>query len=196
MEQEHPKHYNINVIQVSMSMGTKLGLYMILVYAMLMYTLRYSALSVLALPLLLGIPVVAYLVLRQYRNHTKLLIFPFPVAWILSVFMFLFATVLSGMTSYIYLRFIDHGMLAQSVLAYVELMNSNGQQALATMTDPVMAQQYRETIDMITQAGEWFAGLPSSGVAKQLMQSSLMWGNIISIIISLLLMKRLKIKLP
>jgi len=195
MEPDNPKKeiFKINVMQVSMTMGTKLGLYIVLVYAMLMLSLRYQSLTMVALPLLAGIPVVAYFVVRRVRSKTRFPFFPFPLAWMLSLLMFIFATVLSGMVAYMYLRFIDHGALAQSIMAHVDLMNESGMKEISAITDPNLVQQYTETLDVLTQAARWFTGLSSSGIAKQLMQSTITWGNIISIIISLLLMKRIKL---
>lgn len=197
MEQENPQKevLKINVMQVSMTMGTKLGLYIILVYAALMLSLRYSSLSILALLMLIGIPVVAFFVVRDFRNKSKLPVFPFPVAWMFSLLMFVFATVLSGMIAYLYLRFLDNGALSQSIMDHVSVMNASGQQILAAVTDPTEAQKYTETMDILTQGALWFSQLTSSGVAKELMESTLLWGNLFSIFISLLLMKRIKFKI-
>ena len=51
-----------------------------------------------------------------------------------------------------------------------------------------------ETMELMQQTIAWFCSLPASAMTKQLIQSSLMWGNIISLIIGLLTAKRIKIQ--
>ena len=193
-EQEGYKIVRINILQTSMTLGTYLGAYIILAYLAMVLTVKYAAISLLAVPLMIGIPVVAYFLIRRFRDSIKAPFFPFPVSWILSILTFLFATVLSCMVAYLYLRFIDHGALAAGLTARMDMMLQSSEAMTAAMTDPVQIEQYNKTMELMQQTIAWFCSLPASAMTKQLIQSSLMWGNIISLIIGLLTAKRIKIQ--
>ena len=193
-EQEGPKVIRINILQASMTLGTYLGAYIILVYLAMVLTVKYAAISLLALPLLFGIPVVAWFLIRRFRDSTKAPFFPFTVSWMLSILTFLFATVLSCMVAYLYLRYIDNGALAAGLTARMDLMMQSSQAATAAMTDPAQVEQYNKMMEMMQQTITWYCSLPATAMTKQLIQASLMWGNIISLIIGLITSKRIKIQ--
>lgn len=193
-EQNEPKIIRINILQTSMTLGTYLGAYMILAYLAIMLTIRHTMLSLLSIPLLFGIPVVAFFLIRRFRDSTQAPFFPFPVSWMLSILTFLFATVLSCMVAYLYLRFLDHGALAAGLTALMDSMKQSSDAVTAAMTDPAQVEQYNKTMELMQQTIAWYSSLPASAMTKQLIQSSLMWGNIISLIIGLLTAKRIKLQ--
>ena len=193
-EQGEQKIIRINILQTSMTLGTYLGAYIILAYLVSVLTVKYTALSLLAIPLFIGIPFVAFFLIRRFRDSTQAPFFPFPVSWMLSILTFLFATVLSCMVAYLYLRFIDNGALAAGLTARMNEIMQSSQTMTATMTDPAQVEQYNKTMELMQQTIAWFCSLPASAMTKQLIQSSLMWGNIISLIIGLLTAKRIKIQ--
>ena len=193
-EQEGNKIIRINILQTSMTLGTYLGAYIILAYLASVLTVKYTALSLLAIPLFIGIPFVAFFLIRRFRDSTQTPFFPFPVSWMLSILTFLFATVLSCMVAYLYLRFIDNGALAAGLTARMNEIMQSSQTMTATMTDPAQVEQYNKTMELMQQTIAWFCSLPASAMTKQLIQSSLMWGNIISLIIGLLTAKRIKLQ--
>ncbi|MBR4793218.1 MAG: DUF4199 domain-containing protein [Bacteroidaceae bacterium] len=193
-EQEGNKIIRINILQTSMTLGTYLGAYIILAYLASVLTVKYTALSLLAIPLFIGIPFVAFFLIRRFRDSTQAPFFPFPVSWMLSILTFLFATVLSCMVAYLYLRFIDNGALAAGLTARMNEIMQSSQTMTATMTDPAQVEQYNKTMELMQQTIAWFCSLPASAMTKQLIQSSLMWGNIISLIIGLLTAKRIKLQ--
>lgn len=193
-EQEGKRVIKINMLQVSMTLGTYLGVYIILVYLVSAMTIKYAALSLLALPLILGIPVVAFFLIRRFRDSTHAPFFPFPVSWMLSILTFLFATVLSCMVAYMYLRFIDNGALASGLMARMEEMMAQSDAMTQAFTDPAQVEQFKSSMELFRQTITWFCSLPASGVAKQLIQTSLLWGNILSLFIGLLTAKRLRLK--
>jgi hypothetical protein len=157
-------------------------------------TIKYAALSLLALPLVIGIPVVAFFLIRRFRDSTQAPFFPFPISWMISILTFLFATVLSCMVAYLYLRFIDNGALASGLMARMEEMMAQSDSITSAFTDPTQIEQYNRTMELFRQSVTWFCSLPASGVAKQLIQTSLVWGNILSLLIGLLTAKRIRLK--
>ena len=173
-EQNEPKIIRINILQTSMTLGTYLGAYIILAYLVTLLTVKYPTMILLAAPMYIGIPVVAFFLIRRFRDSTQVPFFPFPISWMLSILTFLFAA--AGLT------------------ARMDLMMQSSQEATALMTDPAQIEQYNRTMELMQQTIAWFCSLPASGMAKQLIQSSLMWGNIISLIIGLLTAKRIKIQ--
>ena len=193
-EKEGYKIVRINILQTSMTLGTYLGAYIILAYLASVLTVKYTALSLLAIPLFIGIPFVAFFLIRRFRDSTQAPFFPFPVSWMLSILTFLFATVLSCMVAYLYLRFIDNGALAAGLTARMNEIMQSSQTMTATMTDPAQVEQYNKTMELMQQTIAWFCSLPASAMTKQLIQSSLMWGNVISLIIGLLTAKRIKLQ--
>ena len=193
-EQEGRNIIKINLLQASMTLGTNLGIYITLVYAITALTIKYTFLNLLAIPLLLGIPVVAFFLIKRFRDQNCKPFFPFPVSWMLSILMFLFATVLSCMMAYLYLRFIDNGSLANNLMANVEMMRQASDAVTSGMTDPAQVENYNKTLDLMFQTITWFCSLSASGITKQLIQASLMWGNIMSLIIALITAKRIRIK--
>ena len=193
-EQSEPKIIRINILQTSMTLGTYLGAYIILAYLALALTVKYSLLSLVSLPLMIGIPVVAFFLIRRFRDSTQVPYFPFPVSWMLSILTFLFATVLSCMAAYLYLRFLDHGALAAGLTAMMDSLKQSSDAVTSAMTDPAQVEQYNKTMELMQQTIAWYSSLPASAMTKQLIQSSLMWGNIISLIIGLLTAKRIKLQ--
>lgn len=193
-EQNVNKVIKINILQVSMTLGTYLGLYIILVYALSALSVKYMALSLISMPLILGIPVVAYLLIRRFRDTNCKPFFPFPVSWILTILTFLFATMLSCIAAYLYLRFIDNGAFAACIMERLNEYMLASDSVVQTMTDQAQIEQYNATMDLFKQTVTWFCSLPASGMTKQILQSSLMWGNILSLIIALITAKRIRLK--
>jgi membrane protein implicated in regulation of membrane protease activity len=193
-QQNEPKIIRINILQTSMTLGTYLGAYIILAYLVTLLTVKYPALSLLAVPLFIGIPVVAFFLIRRFRDSTQAPFFPFPISWMISILTFLFATALSCMVAYLYLRFIDNGALASGLMARMEEMMAQSGAVTSAFTDPAQVEQYNQTMELFRQTITWFCSLPASGVTKQLIQTSLVWGNILSLFIGLLTAKRIRLK--
>lgn len=193
-QQNEPKIIRINILQTSMTLGTYLGAYIILAYIATLLTVKFTVLSLVSLPLLLGIPVVAFFLIRRFRDSTQAPFFPFPVSWMLSILTFLFATALSCMAAYMYLRFLDNGALAAGLTARMDVIMQSSQEVTAAMTDPAQVEQYNKTVELMQQTIAWYSSLPASAMTRQLIMSSLMWGNILSLVIGLLTAKRIKLQ--
>lgn len=192
-EQDSNQIIRINMIQVSMTLGTWLGLYLILVYALTALSFRFVAIRLLSLPLMLGIPVIAFFLIKNFRDNNCKPFFPFPISWMLTILMFLFATMLSCMSAYLYLRFVDNGALSASMTAWMNSMLMTQESVTSMMTDPAQVEQYNSMMDLLKQSVTWLCSLSPSAMTKQLIQFSLMWGNILSLIIAIITAKRIKL---
>lgn len=187
------KVIKINVFQAAMTLGTYLGLYIILTYLLVGLTLKYSALSLIALPLMLGIPVVAFFLVKRFRDANCKPFFPFPVSWMITILTFLFATVLSCMTVYLYLRFIDKGALAAGMMEQMNTILQASDATIQAMTDQAQIEQMHSNMDAFKSIITWFCSLSPAAMTKQLIQSSLLWGNILSLIIGIIATKRVRL---
>ena len=194
MPEGDKKIIRINLMQASMTLGTYLGIYVIVLYAVFALSLRFSALSVLSLPLMIGVPFVAYFLLKRFRDRNSPEAFPFPVSWMIAILMFLFSTILSCMAAYMYLRFIDHGQIAAGLKSMMDAISLSASQTTAGMTDATQIEAFNTQMETIGKYVDWMCGLPASGLTKILVQASLTWCNILSLIIGLLTTKRIKFK--
>ena len=192
-EQSENKVIKINLVQVSMTLGTYLGLYIIVVYAFAALSAKYTAFSLIAMPLTLGVPVIAYFLIRHFRDTNCKPFFPFPVSWMICIMMFLFATMLSCMVAYLYLRYIDNGAFAANIMERLNTVLLSTESVTQSMTDPAQIEQYNATMELLKQTVTWFCSLPASGITKQLVQTSLLWGNILSLIIAVITAKRIRL---
>ena len=173
----------INIMQTSMNLGTKLGLCMIGTYILFLAMLKAPLFALLTGPAFLGIPVAAFFLILTFRNRNCRQFFPFPVAWMISIMTFLFATVLSCMAAYLYLRFIDSGSVQAA-------MSSMFSQAIETMGSVEGVQP--EMIQAQEQYSQWFAGMTPLTLTRQLAESQLLWGNILSLVIGIATARRPK----
>lgn len=174
----------INIMQTSMNLGTKLGLCIIGTFVLFLAMLKFPVFGLLFCPAFLGIPVAAFFLIWTFRNRNCKQFFPFPVAWMMSILMFLFATVLSCMVAYLYLRFLDGGAVQTAMAAMF-------QQTYETMKSVEGVQP--EMIQTLQQYSEWFSGMTPLTLTKQLTQSQLLWGNILSLVIGIATARRPKI---
>ena len=176
-----------------MTLGTYLGAYITLVYALMALSIKYAAISLITIPLTLGIPVIAFFLIKRFRDTNCKPFFPFPVSWMISILTFLFATMLSCMAAYLYLRFLDNGAFAAGIMERMNELLLAQESLTSTMSDPAQIQEYNATMDLFKQTITWFCSLSPSAVTKYIIQSSLMWGNILSLIIAIITAKRIKI---
>lgn len=205
MEEQDKKIVRINVFQTSMALGGKLGLYMIVTYLIMGLSIILPSLSAskfstgmagvmsfLSLPLFIGTAFIAYFLIRHFRDRNSPEVFPFPIAWMLTLLMFLFATVFSSMAAFAYFKFIDHGVFGQAMMARLDeaLAVMNAAQSAASQTEMFGTQ-----MDTLMDTARWMFSQSASGLTKMIAQSSLTIGNILSILIAILVTKRIKLKI-
>lgn len=188
------KIIRINLFQVSMTLGTYLGIYMILVYIMMGLSLKISALSLLSLPLFLGIPVIAFFLIKRFRDTNCKPFFPFPISWMITILTFLFASVLSCMMVYVYLRFLDNGAFSAGLMERMNMVVAAMDSATQSLTDTAQIEQMNSNIELFKSTITWYCSLSPSAMTKQLIQSSIFWNTILSVIIGLITSKRIRLQ--
>jgi len=193
---------NISIMDAAKYIGMYLGLYMLLVMALFVYSLKNQGGSLLLIPAMLGLPVLFWYLVKNYRDRNSSIFFPFSVAWLISLLSFLMASVILSVMAYLYLRYLDHGNLMEALSAQVEAMKvmmtqaAEAAQAAATGTDATdTAAATAQTIENIDAMMENLKAMNMKQLAIQLFNSNLMWGNILSIVVAVITARnRLKIR--
>ena len=112
---------NKGYMQYAMLFGTYLGGYWILKFILFPLGLTIPFLSFLFVGLTLCVPFMGYYYVRMYRNTVCSGSISFLHAWIFTVFMYMFAALLTAVAHYVYFRFIDQGFVLNT---YESLLNS------------------------------------------------------------------------
>lgn len=172
------------LINVAMTLGTYLGLYQIAKYALIVLSLKSALFSLLLMAVIIGVPFFVYFLIKRYRNKHTEGYFPFAISWILTLTTIFFATILSVMVCYLYLRYIDHGALIDSII--IQMQNMKEFYSNSGITDP---ESVISQLDMII---DLFKSMTIMELTKQLLSISLFWGNLISIAVALFTAKNKK----
>lgn len=169
----------ISVSQAAMKNGLMLGAYTILAYGVFVLSIHVPFLNILALLLFLGIPVAAYIIQKRFRNMNCPEFFPFSISWMLSLLTFLFKSVIGALAAYVYMRYLDHGALAQAVSDSFEAI-------VPIYTDSGVNADDLDTLGAIIES---FKYITPGTFARQLFETTLFWGNMLSIAIAALTAK-------
>lgn len=113
-------------MQYAMLFGTYLGGFWILKFVLFPLGLTVPFLSFLFLGLTLCVPFMGYYYVRMYRNVACGGNISFLQAWIFTVFMYMFAALLTAVAHYIYFRFIDHGYIINVYESQIKILNESG----------------------------------------------------------------------
>ncbi len=116
-ENRHPLH------TYAMYCGTYLGIFWIVKFIFLPLALSYTFFMFLFMALTIGVPFIGYAFLKGYRDKVCRGQITFLNGWLFTVFMYMFASLLTAVAHYIYFRYLDQGyfiekyeMLVQTLL--------------------------------------------------------------------------------
>ncbi len=102
--------------------GLVMGIYLSALFVIAALSTHFSLLSLLVMTLIIGIPVVNYIRIR--RTHiTGMGQLTFSTLWMEGILMYIFASLICGVTTYVYLQFIEPGFIytqAKSALVIYE----------------------------------------------------------------------------
>jgi hypothetical protein len=172
------------LINVAMTLGTYLGLYQIVKYALIVLSLKSPIFSLLLMAVILGVPFFIYFLIKRYRNRNTEGYFPFAISWMLTLTTIFFATILSVMVCYLYLRYIDHGAFFDSIITQLQNMKEFYSNSGIADSKALISQ-----LDMFL---DLFKSMTIMELTKQLLSLSLFWGNIIAIAVALFTAKNKK----
>lgn len=162
----------------AMLFGTYMGGYWILKFILFPLALTIPLLSFLFIGLTLGVPVMGYYYARMYRNHVCGGSISFLHAWVFTVFMYMFAALLTAVAHYIYYRFIDHGFVINTCEMEISNLARSGIPGIETYTDA-----YKEVLEAARQ-------LSPIDITLQLISSNVFCGTLLAFPTALFVMRR------
>lgn len=162
----------------AMHFGTLMGAYWILKFILFPLGLTIPFLLFLFIGLTLGVPFMGYYYVRMYRNKVCAGQIGFLHAWLFTVFMYIFASLLTAVVHYIYFRYIDHGYVIDT---YSVLMNQAMQTGIPGMEE--YTQQLKDAMEAIRQ-------LTPIDITMQLISQNVFYGSLLALPTALLVMKK------
>ncbi|HZK03486.1 MAG TPA: DUF4199 domain-containing protein [Bacteroidaceae bacterium] len=177
-----------NIIQATMLLGIFLGVYQTVTLISMILTVNFKIGSFIFMLLTLGLPFVAGFLIKKFRDKNNIVFFPFSMAWLFSLLTFMFASLLSVMLFYLFLRFIDNGQFLANMSSMFEEFKQMLEQ-LNKLNDNTIPFSFFDQIDSYI---EYYKSLSITGLIKDLFSTNLLWGNIFSLIIAIFV-KRKKI---
>ncbi len=164
-----------------MHFGTYMGAYWILKFILFPLGLTIPFLLFLFIGLTLGVPFMGYYYARMYRNKICGGEISFVQAWIFTVFMYMFAALLTAMAHFIYFRFIDQGFIINT---YTALLDSTLQAGIPGMSSYI--NQFKETMEVLRS-------LSPIDITLQLLSQNVFYGSILAIPTALVVKRKKKI---
>ena len=169
-----------HIQKYAMHFGTYMGIYWILKFSLFPLGLTIPFLPFLFLGLTLGVPFMGYYYTRIYRNKICGGEISFGHAWMFSVFMYMFAALLTAVAHYIYFRFIDHGYIINT---YTNILNAATQNTLPGMDSYIT--QIKEAMNVIK-------AFSPTDITLQLLSQNVFYCSILAIPTALIVMKKKK----
>lgn len=173
-----------SLINIAMKLGTYLGFYQIVKYALIVLTLNNPLFSLLLMAAIIGVPFFIYFLIKRYRDKNTDGYFPFAISWMLTLATIFFATIFSVMGFYLYLRYIDQGSFFDSIITQVQ-----NTKVLYSTSEIADSESIISQLDMFL---DLFKSMTIMELTKQLLSMSLFWGNLIAIVVALFTAKNKK----
>lgn len=164
-----------------MHFGTYMGVYWILKFILFPLGLGIPFLMFLFIGLTLGVPFMGYYYARTYRDKVCGGSIKFLQAWVFTVFMYMFAALLTAVAHYIYFRFIDHGFIINT---YMEMLEKGSQTPQFTAMESYITQ-LKDMLELIRT-------LTPIDITMQLMSQNVFYGSILAVPTALLVMRKPK----
>lgn len=164
-----------------MHFGTYMGVYWILKFILFPLGLGIPFLMFLFIGLTLGVPFMGYYYARTYRDKVCGGSIKFLQAWVFTVFMYMFAALLTAVVHYIYFRFIDHGFIINT---YMEMLEKGSQTPQFTAMESYITQ-LKDMLELIRT-------LTPIDITMQLMSQNVFYGSILAVPTALLVMRKPK----
>lgn len=159
-----------------MHFGTYMGVYWILKFILIPPGLTIPFLLFLYMGLTLAVPFLGYHYAKMYRNKICGGSIGFSHACLFTLFMYMFASLLTAACHYIYFQFIDHGLIMEQCINIM-------QQAAELPNMEKEKEMFMNAIDNIK-------ALSPIDITMQFLSNNVFWGSVIAIPTALLVMKR------
>ena len=164
-----------------MYFGTCMGLFWIFKFIFLPTGFTVPLLQLLFILMTLFVPVLGYIYARRYRNTCCGGSISFLKAFAFTVFMSMFASLLTAVAHYVYFRFIDNGLLVNTYRRTLESMDTSA-----------VTEEMKESVRQLTDALGVISSLSPLEMALQLLSQNFFYGVLLALPTALLTMKRKK----
>ncbi|HJC93445.1 MAG TPA: DUF4199 domain-containing protein [Candidatus Phocaeicola excrementigallinarum] len=165
----------------AMYFGTCMGLFWIFKFIFLPTGFTVPLLQLLFILMTLFVPVLGYIYARRYRNTCCGGSISFLKAFAFTVFMYMFASLLTAVAHYVYFRFIDNGYLVNTYISTLESMDTSA-----------LTEEMKESVRQLTDALGVISSLSPLEMALQLLSQNFFYGVLLALPTALLTMKRKK----
>lgn len=167
-----------NLQHYAMLYGTYMGVFWILKFILLPLMPFVPLFSFLFMGLTLAVPFIGYYCARIYRETICEGRIGFVHAWLFTVFVYMFAALLTTVAHYIYFQYIDHGHLLQFFLSNIEEARK------------VYPEDMQSTVDTMIEAMNLFFEQTPIYIALQIMANNVYYGAILAVPTALFVMKK------
>ena len=173
MLREAPKK---SIARYAMEYGVYFGIYLIVKFALTTFSLNNFVANFVSEVLLIAIPFILYYK-KQDGGNVR-----FSHLWMFGIFLFFFASLLSGVAEYVYYRYINPTYIEMQMAAVLDLIEK-----MTQAQDSEMLQVMRDGLAK--------GGAPSPiEMVFQTIWANVFFGSLLSIIIALIVSRKKKIK--
>lgn len=172
---------NRNYLQkYAMHFGTYMGIYWVLKFILFPLGLSIPFLLFLFVGLTLGVPFMGYYYTKMYRDKICGGEIRFLHAWMFTVFMYMFAALLTAVAHFVYFRFIDQGFVVNTYTAIIDGFLHSDIAGIETYSS-----QLKDTMNAISS-------LSPIEISLQLLSQNVFYGSILALPTALIVMKKKK----
>ena len=178
MLREAPKK---SIARYAMEYGVYFGIYLIVKFALTTFSLNNFVANFVSEVLLIANPFILYYIMRHYKKQDGGNV-RFSQLWMFGIFLFFFASLLSGVAEYVYYRYINPTYIEMQMAAVLDLIEK-----MTQAQDSEMLQVMRDGLAK--------GGAPSPiEMVFQTIWANVFFGSLLSIIIALIVSRKKKIK--
>lgn len=175
----------------AMQSGLVLGVWMIATFALETGSARSEGLAVLFLLGAVGVPITGWQLVRHFRNRVCGGYITFARAYVFSLLLYFYAAVLLAAAVYVYFRFMDHGALMQSYIAYLDRPDVAEQLSSPAAQQALRSWPVHSVSQMQAMLGQMQSLNPTVWAANAL-NMTIFGGALCSLVVGLVTMRRPK----
>lgn len=160
----------------AMHFGTYMGVFWILKFILFPLGFKIPFFMILFFCLTLAVPFMGYFYVRSYRDKICGGIISFSHAFLFTIFMYIFASLLASVAHYVYFEFIDHGYILET---YTNMVNQ------VLDLNPNMENEK----ELITDALDQLREMNPISITLQLLYSDIMFCSFLALPTALFVIK-------
>ena len=166
--------------EYAMRYGTAMGIFWACKFELFPLGLTMPLLLLFFFILTLAVPVLGYVFARKYREQQCEGTLNFSKAYIFTIFMYMFASLLVAVIHYFYFRYMDNGLIVNTYQGMIDQMT-----AISTEEMRVSLEQFSKALDVISS-------LTPLEITMQLLTQNVFYCSMLAIPTALLVMRNKK----